>query len=614
MLIYIFCFSIPYAIGFLISISLILDGEEGRADVSLQERISQSHQLNYSMDNNKPLEMDVLHVEGFRWNGQENSGLDNDGRSMIRVLEQALEEGYAAHDALYVELEKERSAAATAADEAMAMILRLQEEKASIEMEARQYQRMIEEKYAYDAEEMGILKEILVRREREKHFLEKEVEAYRQMIFGNNQSDSDTLDVGAIQAQETSSSLLPEDPIHTLKQISESVDKAKLQNTYSSSDNEVSSITSQNTLAFGKTLPIQELDQNFGTLKQGDMHGRPGIDSHVHFSKTNKATYESQEKSVISMDDNPICDKEVRGQEAGPKWTLSTISEGPVLHEKSIPAIVNEFDQTGGTSLSQGFDLKTSDNYGGNIQEHENDSGQVRKDPPSLVLDTDSCVYDVHVIDDQKLLSDEMSLERNEQLLGCATLNLPIKCDSPTLSRMENEHEKNVSSSSIASGLPPRGSSRRNALLPDFRRNSMSAFDYERVRIDNEVDWLRERLRVVQEGREKLNFSMEHKERGKIQLQLLEDITSQLREIWQLTEPRKAVRQASLPPPSSKVKYIDFSFISFCLPFQNLVIKWQCLSFIVFCFVCVCCQCILMVHFVHLISGVPWESICLGAL
>jgi hypothetical protein len=38
---------------------------------------------------------------------------------------------------LYLELEKERSAAANAADEAMTMILRLQEEKASIETEAR---------------------------------------------------------------------------------------------------------------------------------------------------------------------------------------------------------------------------------------------------------------------------------------------------------------------------------------------------------------------------------------------------------------------------------------------------------------------------------------------
>ena len=107
----------------------------------------------------------------------------------------------------------------------------------------------------------------------------------------------------------------------------------------------------------------------------------------------------------------------------------------------------------------------------------------------------------------------------------------------------------------------------------------MSAIDYERVRIDNEVEWLRERLKIVQEGREKLNFSMEHKERGKIQLQLLEDIASQLREIQQLTEPGKAVRQASLPPPSSQVNYLDFSFTTFCMLYQNLVMKWYCFFF-----------------------------------
>ena len=46
---------------------------------------------------------------------------------------------------LYAELEEERSAAAIAANQMMAMINRLQEEKAAIQMEALQYQRMMEE-------------------------------------------------------------------------------------------------------------------------------------------------------------------------------------------------------------------------------------------------------------------------------------------------------------------------------------------------------------------------------------------------------------------------------------------------------------------------------------
>lgn len=95
----------------------------------------------------------------------------------------------AARAAICVELDKERSAAASAADEAMAMIHRLQDEKAAIEMEAMQFQRMVEEKSTFDAEEMVILKDILIRREREKHFLEKEVEAYRDLLVEAEESE-----------------------------------------------------------------------------------------------------------------------------------------------------------------------------------------------------------------------------------------------------------------------------------------------------------------------------------------------------------------------------------------------------------------------------------------
>ncbi|CAN1131221.1 Myosin-binding protein 2 [Linum perenne] len=104
----------------------------------------------------------------------------------IRNLEQALEEEKAARTLLYQELEKERAASASAADEAMAMILRLQEEKASLKMELRQSQRMVEEKFAYDEVEMNMLHEILIRREREIHFLEKEVEEFQQMSSPTN--------------------------------------------------------------------------------------------------------------------------------------------------------------------------------------------------------------------------------------------------------------------------------------------------------------------------------------------------------------------------------------------------------------------------------------------
>ncbi|XP_038877577.1 uncharacterized protein LOC120069830 isoform X2 [Benincasa hispida] len=119
-------------------------------------------------------------------NAEERDIIRNEASS-IRLLEQALEEERAARASLFVELEEERAAAATAADEAIAMITRLQNEKASVEMEARQYHRVIEEKFAYDEEQVNILREILVKRDIDYHVLEKEIEAYRQMDFSEKE-------------------------------------------------------------------------------------------------------------------------------------------------------------------------------------------------------------------------------------------------------------------------------------------------------------------------------------------------------------------------------------------------------------------------------------------
>ncbi|KAG2310104.1 hypothetical protein Bca52824_021661 [Brassica carinata] len=59
---------------------------------------------------------------------------------------------------LYAELDEERNAASTAANEAMSMILRLQREKAEVEMELRQFKRFSEEKMEHDQQELWLLK------------------------------------------------------------------------------------------------------------------------------------------------------------------------------------------------------------------------------------------------------------------------------------------------------------------------------------------------------------------------------------------------------------------------------------------------------------------------
>eukprot|EP00268_Persea_americana_P001348 TRINITY_DN10406_c0_g1_i1.p1 TRINITY_DN10406_c0_g1~~TRINITY_DN10406_c0_g1_i1.p1 ORF type:complete len:1034 (+),score=277.95 TRINITY_DN10406_c0_g1_i1:158-3103(+) len=98
-------------------------------------------------------------------------------------LKSVLKAEHKALSALYAELEEERSASAVAANQTMAMITRLQEEKAAMQMEALQYQRMMEEQSEYDQEALQLLNELMVKREKEKQELEKELELYRKKVL-----------------------------------------------------------------------------------------------------------------------------------------------------------------------------------------------------------------------------------------------------------------------------------------------------------------------------------------------------------------------------------------------------------------------------------------------
>lgn len=442
---------------------IILDGTG-----DFKEEIGMPNELNEPLDENKVTEKDVLPVQDFNYNLQGDIEFDGLDKNAIRILEQALEEERATCSALYLELEIERSAAATAADEAMAMILRLQEEKASIEMEARQYQRMIEEKSAYIAEESNILKEILLRREREKHFLEKEVEAFRQMFFANEQLDADMEDTASTLEHKASSSLyFNEDAAMMLQRISESSgEKKKIKGTNDVLENNVTSTESQNyALPLGKELPIPELIEDADSSKLGYIHGHPSFNKHHQHpsGKNDEIIQDLQEKRRMSLDKNPID------------------------QQKEVQADDN--------SSCQGLTSKTIETCG---------------------------ATNIGVM-----------------------VDIPVSCDTTTISSSEAAADIKRSKSDISTRLPCMGSQQSKAVLSNLRRYSMSALDYERFKIDNEVGWLTERLRVVQEGREKLNFSIGHRDKEKVQSQLLEDIT---------TEPGKAVRDACLPPLSHKVR------------------------------------------------------------
>ncbi|KAI3782095.1 hypothetical protein L2E82_12128 [Cichorium intybus] len=83
---------------------------------------------------------------------------------------------------LYNELDVEREASASAASEALAMILRLQGEKASVKMESEHYKRLAEEKMCYAEESMEIFEEQIHQKEMEIASLDCQLQAYRYKL------------------------------------------------------------------------------------------------------------------------------------------------------------------------------------------------------------------------------------------------------------------------------------------------------------------------------------------------------------------------------------------------------------------------------------------------
>ncbi|KAK7272286.1 hypothetical protein RJT34_28786 [Clitoria ternatea] len=85
-------------------------------------------------------------------------------------------------NAACAELEKERTAAASSAEEAMAMILRLQSEKSAAEIQANQFGRMADQKLEYDQEVIESLQWAATQRESHKSSLEDQMEIYKGQL------------------------------------------------------------------------------------------------------------------------------------------------------------------------------------------------------------------------------------------------------------------------------------------------------------------------------------------------------------------------------------------------------------------------------------------------
>ncbi|URD92515.1 hypothetical protein MUK42_01947 [Musa troglodytarum] len=477
---------------------------------------------------------------------------------VIRDLKEVLDQEHSALAAVYLELEKERSAAATAADEAMAMILRLQEEKASIEMEARQFQRMVVEKSVYDEEEMEILKEIILQREREKHVLEKEVEAYRAMMFngGDVQQPLENylIDVaqpmGENHCPSFSSSYNPE---LVLKEIHKSIEKKeKLKDKMKFFDDcGHLDAKKQNSTSHFDRMPVSvSVAENAGqkhTLEK--LHPKmPDIGKECNV----------QDKSMVTMEGfTSSMQKERSGYE---KLIKLDKLEGTGSHELTSHA--NDED------TERNRKIKTEVPIGDLCLRHGQRTSKTTAE--SFQFETDASILDVHVINDKTDLDGNENVEQMDfSQKGCTSstfheynatnkpsitnvLDDPSTPDSDTgwTSVELNVHRSHSDNTKTEHSMD---SSQQRASWFHSRRRSTSAVDNERFKIKNEVEVLRKRLKLIQQGRKKLNLSVEQREKEANNLQLLDEISCQLQEIRKAAGPGTSTCQSSLPPSSSKV-------------------------------------------------------------
>ncbi|KAJ6815742.1 uncharacterized protein M6B38_132825 [Iris pallida] len=229
---------------------------------------------------------------------------------------------------------------------------RIESEKATMEMESSQYRRMIEEKFAYDEEEMEILKEIIVRREKEKHVLEKEVETYRQMISGEMtvKKHDPSLDCS-------------DDPTKLLKTIYESIRKK------------------------------EKLDGKMRSADDGE-----GIHQLEFTDPRDEFNLEVQEKGMLTMEIYPSCGqcKSSSIGEDDVRFDSNKFQELGFCKDNSCSILGEDAEKDG--KIEVGIPVE-------NLDVEDRQDGDMR-DSNSSYFETDSNVLDVHVIDDGQNLAD----------------------------------------------------------------------------------------------------------------------------------------------------------------------------------------------------------------
>jgi serine/threonine-protein phosphatase 2B regulatory subunit len=135
----------------------------------------------------------------------------------IIQLHKAIFAQYIMMKKLFMELEEEREASATAASAALSLIRKLQKEKDAERMEAWQYKRITEEKMNHTDRTLEILKEMMEQKELEISYLRNQLQVYKHKLLDVGINDCDIADETIATNIPLSESKSVENPCHNIK-------------------------------------------------------------------------------------------------------------------------------------------------------------------------------------------------------------------------------------------------------------------------------------------------------------------------------------------------------------------------------------------------------------
>ncbi|KAL6616158.1 hypothetical protein ACP70R_038428 [Stipagrostis hirtigluma subsp. patula] len=212
-----------------------------------------------------------------------------EGESTIDRLRRQIDLDRKSIHLLCRELEEERNASAIAASQALAMITKLQDEKAAMQMEASHYQRMMEEQAEYDSEALAKANELLAEREQQIEQMEAELEKYRRQFEG---VPTDTqANEGPFDEENTDAALLEEgSPRGTNSSVTFEEERAYIANCLRKLERKLQSYSNNSaSVDLSSSDPIEDgLSRKESAAENGSLHRQEGAretEEHVSLGK-----------------------------------------------------------------------------------------------------------------------------------------------------------------------------------------------------------------------------------------------------------------------------------------------------------------------------------------